>query len=169
ALKPGQRLVSREGDLWRWDGFAAAAHAPTGAARRLAERGRLQMLESVLAAARSDCEAKRRMLEQAESALATAAAAEGTACATAREHGRRAAPISALPGARQRTNTARDENRAGPAAAEQALAKLEAADQIEKELGAVTEVIARERAGCAEIRGESQAVAREAQLAQHRL
>ena len=24
-LKPGQRLVSREGDLWRWDGFAAAA------------------------------------------------------------------------------------------------------------------------------------------------
>ncbi len=24
-LKPGQRLVSREGDLWRWDGFVAAA------------------------------------------------------------------------------------------------------------------------------------------------
>ena len=35
-LKPGQRLVSRDGDLWRWDGFAADAHAPTGAARRLA-------------------------------------------------------------------------------------------------------------------------------------
>ncbi|HEV3185345.1 MAG TPA: chromosome segregation SMC family protein, partial [Xanthobacteraceae bacterium] len=34
-LKPGQRLVSREGDLWRWDGFAAAANAPTAAARRL--------------------------------------------------------------------------------------------------------------------------------------
>src|SRR5262249_8750668 len=40
-LKPGQRLVSREGDLWRWDGFAVAAHATTGAARRLAERNRL--------------------------------------------------------------------------------------------------------------------------------
>ena len=25
-----QRLVSREGDLWRWDGFAVAANAPTG-------------------------------------------------------------------------------------------------------------------------------------------
>ena len=37
-LKTGQRLVSREGDVWRWDGFVAAAHAPTGAARRLAER-----------------------------------------------------------------------------------------------------------------------------------
>jgi len=40
-LKPGQRLVSREGDLWRWDGFIAAAHAPTPAAQRLAERNRL--------------------------------------------------------------------------------------------------------------------------------
>ena len=27
-LKPGQRLVSLEGDLWRWDGFVAAAEAP---------------------------------------------------------------------------------------------------------------------------------------------
>jgi len=169
ALKAGQRLVSREGDLWRWDGFAAAAHAPTGAARRLAERGRLQMLESELAAARSDCEAKRRMLEQAEAALAAAAAAEGTARAAEREIGRNAARVSALTEARQRIITARDENMAGHAAAEQALMKLEAADQIEKELAAVTEVIARERAGCAEIRGESQAVAREAQLAQHRL
>src|SRR6202023_3833074 len=40
-LKTGQRLVSREGDVWRWDGFVAAAHAPSGAARRLAERAPL--------------------------------------------------------------------------------------------------------------------------------
>ena len=35
-LKPGQRLVSKEGDLWRWDGFTQAAEAPTagGAASR---------------------------------------------------------------------------------------------------------------------------------------
>src|SRR5262249_9733149 len=32
-LKPGQRLVSREGDLWRWDGFSVAADAPAAAAR----------------------------------------------------------------------------------------------------------------------------------------
>ncbi|MFO1131305.1 MAG: hypothetical protein U1E16_04775 [Hyphomicrobiales bacterium] len=37
-LKPGQRLVSREGDVWRWDGFTAAADAPSAAAKRLAER-----------------------------------------------------------------------------------------------------------------------------------
>ena len=58
-LKPGQRLVTREGDFWRWDGFAAAAHAPTGAARRLAERGRLAAIEGELAAARAEMESKR--------------------------------------------------------------------------------------------------------------
>ncbi|MEQ1616274.1 MAG: chromosome segregation protein SMC, partial [Hyphomicrobiaceae bacterium] len=45
SLKAGQRLVSREGDLWRWDGFVAAADAPTAAAQRLAQRNRLADLE----------------------------------------------------------------------------------------------------------------------------
>ena len=45
-LKPGQRLVSREGDLWRWDGFSVAANAPTGAARRLAGKNRLADIEA---------------------------------------------------------------------------------------------------------------------------
>ena len=53
-LKTGQRLVSLEGDVWRWDGFVAAAHAPTGAARRLAERARLVDIENELEQARSD-------------------------------------------------------------------------------------------------------------------
>jgi chromosome segregation protein len=43
-LKPGQRLVSLEGDLWRWDGFVAAAGGATPAAQRLAERNRLTEL-----------------------------------------------------------------------------------------------------------------------------
>src|SRR5262249_51674107 len=62
-LKTGQRLVSREGDLWRWDGFVAAAHAPTGAARRLAQRSRFAEIDSELTGARSDVDAKRRALE----------------------------------------------------------------------------------------------------------
>ena len=45
ALKPGQRLVSKEGDLWRWDGFVIAANAPTPAAQRLAQKNRLAELE----------------------------------------------------------------------------------------------------------------------------
>ncbi len=44
-LHPGQRLVSKDGGLWRWDGFSSAADAPTAAAKRLAERNRLGSLQ----------------------------------------------------------------------------------------------------------------------------
>ena len=47
-LSPGQRLVTKEGDLWRWDGFVATANAPSAAARLLAERNRLTGLEAQL-------------------------------------------------------------------------------------------------------------------------
>ncbi|MFN3656453.1 MAG: chromosome segregation SMC family protein, partial [Pseudolabrys sp.] len=87
-LKPGQRLVSVEGDLWRWDGFAAAAHAPTGAARRLAERARLADIEAELQGARSEAEAARGRAEAAEAALQAASAAEAQARSVARERQR---------------------------------------------------------------------------------
>ncbi|KAA9007042.1 chromosome segregation protein SMC [Histidinibacterium aquaticum] len=46
ALRPGQRLVSVEGDLWRWDGYrAGAADAPTAAALRLQQLNRLTELK----------------------------------------------------------------------------------------------------------------------------
>src|SRR4029079_15390617 len=83
-LKPGQRLVSRDGDLWRWDGFAADAHAPTGAARRLAQRRRLSDIDGELVAARTAVEDKRKAAEAAQSALTAAGAAE----AAARDHWR---------------------------------------------------------------------------------
>ena len=53
-LRPGQRLVSLEGDLWRWDGFTIAATAPTAAALRLSERNRLGELEVLEAGARRE-------------------------------------------------------------------------------------------------------------------
>jgi chromosome segregation protein len=68
-LKTGQRLVSRDGDLWRWDGFVAAAHAPTGAARRLAQRSRFVEIDTELESARGDVDAKRHSLEAAQSAF----------------------------------------------------------------------------------------------------
>jgi len=79
-LKTGQRLVSLEGDVWRWDGFVTAAHAPTGAARRLAERARLVDIEHELEQARTDAAAKRQALETAETELKAAASAESAAC-----------------------------------------------------------------------------------------
>ncbi|MBZ0139867.1 MAG: chromosome segregation protein SMC, partial [Pseudorhodoplanes sp.] len=78
-LKTGQRLVSREGDLWRWDGFAVAANAPTGAARRLAERNRLAEIEAELQAARVDVESKRHVAAQAQDEVVSAAQAEANA------------------------------------------------------------------------------------------
>jgi chromosome segregation protein len=46
GLQPGQRLVSLEGDLWRWDGFRAGAEdAPSAAAARLQQLNRLTALK----------------------------------------------------------------------------------------------------------------------------
>ena len=62
ALKPGQRLVSLKGDLWRWDGFRAGAEdAPSAAALRLQQLNRLvalkRDLEEVAARAQSAAQA----------------------------------------------------------------------------------------------------------------
>lgn len=76
ALKPGQRLVSKRGDLWRWDGFTAAADAPTPAAMRLAQRNRLAELEGRDQAAVAALDAARRAETAARDALAAAEAAE---------------------------------------------------------------------------------------------
>jgi chromosome segregation protein len=52
-LKPGQRLVSQRGDLWRWDGYTASADAPSQAALRLEQRNSLEALERELASVKS--------------------------------------------------------------------------------------------------------------------
>jgi chromosome segregation protein len=48
TLKPGQRLVTAAGDLWRWDGFFSQAGAPTAAATRLKQRNRLREVLAAL-------------------------------------------------------------------------------------------------------------------------
>jgi chromosome segregation protein len=41
ALAPGQRLVTRDGGCWRWDGLRRAPGTPSAAAQRLRQRNRL--------------------------------------------------------------------------------------------------------------------------------
>ncbi len=65
ALNPGQRLVSREGDLWRWDGYVRKSGATTAAAIRLEQRNRLQEIQSDLVSKQQSLESARRKLEQA--------------------------------------------------------------------------------------------------------
>jgi chromosome segregation protein len=52
-LAAGQRLVSVDGDLWRWDGYVAASGGATLAAQRLAERNRMAEIEEREHAARA--------------------------------------------------------------------------------------------------------------------
>ncbi|MFQ5764027.1 MAG: chromosome segregation protein SMC [Rhodospirillales bacterium] len=58
-LAPGQRLVSRAGALWRWDGFTVSAEAGAGAQARMQQRkrlkeGREKLAETEAAAAIAD-------------------------------------------------------------------------------------------------------------------
>ncbi len=76
GLPPGGRLVSREGDLWRWDGFTARADAPKPAAVRLEQKTRLGEIEGEIEtvspkalAARQDLEIAVVALRQAEEVL----------------------------------------------------------------------------------------------------
>jgi chromosome segregation protein len=59
ALRAGQRLVGKTGGLWRWDGFVAAADAPTAAAERLRQRNRLAEVQAELEEVRARRNARR--------------------------------------------------------------------------------------------------------------
>ena len=96
-LKPGQRLVSLDGDLWRWDGFSAAAHGATPAAQRIAERNRLVELRRLETRATeeadilSDAEAHAaEQMQTAEGSRAPAAPALARDPGQALRHPRRA-------------------------------------------------------------------------------
>ena len=69
ALPPGARLVTVEGDLYRWDGFVSRAEAPRPAAVRLAQRTRLSELESAIDTGRPDLARAQEALKKAGEAL----------------------------------------------------------------------------------------------------
>jgi chromosome segregation protein len=193
-LRTGQRLVSLEGDVWRWDGFVTAAHAPTGAARRLAERARLADIESDLERARAEAVERRQALEDAQQTVATAdqavkaaATAESEArnawraaqrevdaarerhASAEREINRHAARRSALAEAQSRLNNDRAEAASAHEAAIVALGELPPSLDTETKLGEVRSEIDGHRRLAAQVRAEAQALAREAELADRRV
>ena len=186
-LKPGQRLVSREGDLWRWDGFWVAANAPTGAARRLAERNRLRDIEQELQAARSDLETRRTAVSAAEAEVAQAAQAEALArthrreqqhvadmsrerhAAAQRELARVAARQSALGEAKSRLTAALAESEARRNQMTRELTCLPALEGLNADLAEVRNKVAGDRAAVADVRAQAQALTREVELAGRRI
>jgi chromosome segregation protein len=186
-LKPGQRLVSREGDLWRWDGFSVAANAPTGAARRLAAKNRLADIESELHDARAEVAAKQETAASAEAQLGSVVDSEAVArtvwrkckqqadaerdryIETERKMSRNAARLSALQEALVRLAGNRDEASTARAHAHAEIAMLASNSHIEGELAAARVRVDAERARLAELRAQSQALTREGELAARRL
>ena len=87
ALRPGQRLVSVQGDLWRWDGLRAAAEdAPSAAALRLQQLNRLVELKRDL----EEVAARAQGAAQAHEYLSTHLASLTVADQTARQARRNA-------------------------------------------------------------------------------
>jgi len=80
GLEPGQRLVSIEGDLWRWDGFRSAADdAPSAAALRLQQLNRLEGLKKDLYDATAKADGMRQAHEMLTTCLAELARADQAA------------------------------------------------------------------------------------------
>ena len=75
-LFTGQRLVSRDGGLWRWDGFTVAAGAPTASATRLEQTNRLKDIRGNLAEGRAAAAAAEDHSKQAQNIVEEAARAE---------------------------------------------------------------------------------------------
>ncbi|WP_101068724.1 chromosome segregation protein SMC [Roseovarius salinarum] len=96
-LQPGQRLVSREGDLWRWDGFRAwAEDAPSAAALRLEQLNRLEELKQQLAHAEARADGARQAHERLREQLA-----EDTRADQAAREARRAADATVTEASRR--------------------------------------------------------------------
>ena len=77
ALRPGQRLVSVEGDLWRWDGFRAGAEdAPSAAALRLRQLNRLVQVKRDLEDVSARADGARQAHEALQARLADLARAD---------------------------------------------------------------------------------------------
>ena len=186
-LRPGQRLVSREGDLWRWDGFTAAADAETASAQRLASRNRLAALDSEFAGTRDLVAHRQRQLEAAAAALRVAGEEEAreraawreaqraldearAALADAeREAGRIAARRSAVDEARNRLAISLAETETTLAAARNGLMTTPEPARLSDRLAGLRRRVEEDRSALAEARAAVESLAHEAELRSGRL
>ncbi|MER9612608.1 chromosome segregation protein SMC, partial [Mesorhizobium sp. M0312] len=186
-LAPGQRLVSREGALWRWDGFTASADAPTAAAQRLAQKNRLAELDAEAVHATRTLREAEQALAQAEQALAQASEAERNARQAGRDaqHGLDAARNTlaeaekaggelssrraALDEARARIVDSHEETAAAFDEAEMLLQDAPDLGDLQLQLEQSAANVARDRAALADARAVHEGLRREAEARARRL
>ena len=187
ALKPGQRLVSRDGALWRWDGMTASADAPTPAAQRLAQKNRLAELDAEAVAATKRVRAAEEALGLAETRLKETGDAERDArqawrsaqhglegardalAAAQRAAGELASRRAALEEARSRLEEGRAEAEAAYAGAEASLAAAPDLGDLHARLERLAADVGRDRAAVAETRAAHEGLKREAEARLRRL
>ncbi|RWM24230.1 MAG: chromosome segregation protein SMC [Mesorhizobium sp.] len=186
-LAPGQRLVSREGALWRWDGFTASADAPTAAAQRLAQKNRLAELDAEAVHATRILRQVEEALAHAEQALARASEAERNARQAGRDaqHGLDAARNAlaeaekaggelssrraALDEARARIVDSHEETAAAFVEAEMLLQSAPDLGDLQLQLEQSAANVARDRATLADARAVHEGLRREAEARTRRL
>jgi chromosome segregation protein len=186
-LTPGQRLVSREGDLWRWDGYSAAAEAPTAAAKRLAERNRLGALEIESNQAQRQADALKAAFETARGASEEAGRQERAgreawrrataAIETARQAlshhekamGERLRQVSAMDEAVRRISEQLGEAKAAQARSETDLKGLGDTATLQEKLTALRASVDRDRADYADARARHDGIEHEARARAERL
>jgi chromosome segregation protein len=187
ALKPGQRLVSKAGDLWRWDGFHVQAGAPTAAAMRLEQKNRLAALDGEIARARDAVSAQSAAVETAANRLREAEGKDQTARAALREArhaadlaraalaeaerraGRYGERLSAIDEALSRIETENKACSESLMTAHQSYVALPQAEPLEAERAAIQERLAGERARAAEARAAADALGNEENVRARRL
>lgn len=186
-LAPGQRLVSREGALWRWDGLTASADAPTAAAQRLAQKNRLAELDAEAVQATLVLREAEAALAQAEQALARSSEAERNARQAGRDaqHGLDAARNvlaeaekaggelssrrAALDEARARVVDSHEETAAAFVEAEMLLQGAPDLGDLQLQLEQCSANVARDRAALADARAVHEGLRREAEARMRRL
>ncbi len=179
-LLPGQRLVSRDGGLWRWDGFRRAAGTPTAAAQRLRQRNRIAEIEGILDAAEVELAGRaaaldgaqgkvRRLAEEERAARETArrtleilAAARDREAGLAREAAGIASRLAALAEAGERLARDLAETRSIEREAGEALASLPDSMRAREDAAALRNLLAERRAVLLQRRSEHEALLREA-------
>ena len=185
-LKPGQRLVSPDGDLWRWDGFVAAADAPSAAAQRLAGRNRLQALERRVRSAETKLETAAAHEREAAEALARAeqqemhlrqrsreaqgelAKARETLTVLERAARETTSRIEQIDDAKAQVDDALAEVHEKVSDAEFELAELDIGDDLSPDIEAGQVAVARERERLAGVRAEAAMRERERELRRQR-
>ncbi|MBD0416007.1 chromosome segregation protein SMC [Oryzicola mucosus] len=186
-LATGQRLVSREGDLWRWDGLTASAEAPTAAAMRLAQKNRLAELDDEAVEARSRLSDAEATLAEAESSVRLGIETERQARQNWRDAQHRLdAARSALAQAEKaagelisrrdaieeslsRIAGDHEEASARLVEAEEQLASAPDIGDIQYRLDALTVRVSRERGALADARAAFEGLSREAEARRRRL